>query len=93
MPQHHQISALQPPFGRPNITGYFGRLTGTRGVDEGTFSGAFALNGASNLSHGGQDSATNARNSDFDASRCSVIYGETETVQPFALRGLACIKI
>ena len=77
----------------PNITGYFGRLTGTRGVDEGTFSGAFALNGASNLSHGGQDSATNARNSDFDASRCSVIYGETETVQPFALRGLACIKI
>ena len=79
--------------GLPNITGYFGRLTGTRGVDEGTFSGAFALNGASNLSHGGQDSATNARNSDFDASRCSVIYGETETVQPFALRGLACIKI
>ena len=77
----------------PNITGYFGRLTGTRGVDEGTFSGAFALNGASNLSHGGQDSATNARNSDFDASRCSVIYGETETVQPSALRGLACIKI
>ena len=79
--------------GLPNITGYFGRLTGTRGVDEGTFSGAFALNGASNLSHGGQDSATNARNSDFDASRCSVIYGETETVQPSALRGLACIKI
>ena len=77
----------------PNITGYFGRLTGTRGADEGTFSGAFAINGASNLSHGGQDSAANARNSDFDASRCSVIYGETETVQPSALRGLACIKI
>lgn len=77
----------------PNITGSFGRLTGTRGVDAGNFSGAFALNGASNLSHGGQDTATNARNSDFDASRCSVIYGETETVQPPALRALACIKV
>ena len=82
---------VQP--GLPNITGSFGRLTGTRGVDAGNFSGAFALNGASNLSHGGQDTATNARNSDFDASRCSVIYGETETVQPPALRALACIKI
>lgn len=83
----------EPVMFGPNITGSFGRLTGTRGVDAGNFSGAFALNGASNLSHGGQDTATNARNSDFDASRCSVIYGETETVQPPALRALACIKV
>lgn len=77
----------------PNITGSFGRLTGTRGVDEGTFTGAFDLNGATNLSHGGSEGATNARNADFDASRCSVIYGETETVQPPAVRLLPCIKI
>ena len=77
----------------PNITGYFGRLTGTRGIDEGTFSGAFALNGSSNLSHGGQDGATNARNSDFDASRCSAIYQSIATVQPASMKALACIKV
>lgn len=76
----------------PNITGFFGRLTGTRGVDEGTFSGAFALNGASNLSHGGQDAATNARNSDFDASRSSALYGSAATVQPPAIQMLTCVK-
>ena len=78
--------------GLPNITGFFGRLTGTRGSDEGTFSGAFALNGASNLSHGGDSGAPNGRDADFDASRCSVIYGATETVQPPSMQLLACIK-
>ena len=79
--------------GLPNITGYFGRLTGSRGDDSGIFSGAFRINGATNLSHGGDSGATNARNSDFDASRCSAVYGTTETVQPASMRYLACIKI
>ena len=78
---------------RPNITGVFGRLSGLNGSDPGTFAGAFKVNGATNMSHGGDSGATNARNASFDASRSSATYGAISTVQPPAALMLACIRI
>lgn len=77
----------------PNITGIFGRLSGRYGADPGTFTGAFRVDGATNLSHGGDSGATNARNASFDASISSATYGAGSTVQPPAALMLACIKI
>lgn len=77
----------------PNITGVFGRLSGLNGSDPGTFAGAFKVNGATNMSHGGDSGATNARNASFDASRSSATYGAISTVQPPAALMLACIRI
>lgn len=68
--------------GLPNVTGVLGRLTGEHNTDPGQFEGAFAVNSALNLNHGGVDGATNARNVDFDASRCSSIYGNSLNVTP-----------
>ena len=76
----------------PNIEGFFGRLVGIGGVDPGTFAGAFRLNGAKNLEPGAINGATNARNADFDASRCSAEYVTEASLQPSALQTLVCIK-
>lgn len=66
--------------GLPNITGYFGGLRTEGGT---TSSGAF-YNGGNNMG------ATNGQGSNcsvnFDASRSSSIYGQSNTVQPPAYR-------
>ena len=77
----------------PNIEGFFGRLVGIGGVDPGTFEGAFHLNGAKNLEPGAITGASNARNADFDASRCSSEYVTGANLQVSALQTLACIKL
>lgn len=76
----------------PNIEGVFGRLVGKGGADPGTFEGAFHLNGAKNLEPGATTGSPNARNADFDASRCSSEYVTGASLQPAALSVLACIK-
>lgn len=77
----------------PNIEGVFGRLVGKGGVDPGTFEGAFRLNGAKNLEPGAISGSTNARNADFDASRCSSEYATGANLQVSALQTLVCIKL
>lgn len=79
-------------FGSPNIEGFFGRLVGKGGVDPGTFEGAFRLNGSKSLEPGATSGATNARNADFDASRCSSEYVTGAKLQVLAVQTLACIK-
>ena len=83
-----QVPVISPTmFGSlPNIEGFFGRLVGIGGVDPGTFAGAFRLNGAKNLEPGAINGATNARNADFDASRCSAEYVTEASLQPSALQ-------
>lgn len=76
----------------PNIEGFFGRLVGYGGIDPGPFEGAFRLNGAQNLDPGATGGSPNARNADFDASRCSSEYVTGASLQPAALSVLACIK-
>ena len=85
MPKYQQISAVQPLFGRPNITGtksgliyYNQQLTGacTISEDDAPIDG----------------SARVLRYVDFAASGSNSLYGSALTVQPMAMRSLACIK-
>lgn len=71
--------------GLPNIIGTFG-ASKINGI---TTSGAFSLTGYGVGADGEQSSALWF---DFDASRCSSIYGSASTVQPPAIRLLPCIK-
>ena len=93
IPRYASPTPARPLMVGPNITGVFGRLSGLNGSDPGTFAGAFKVNGATNMSHGGDSGATNARNASFDASRSSATYGAISTVQPPAALMLACIRI
>ena len=90
MPQHHQISALQPPFGRPNISG------GITGFDYEKGSGKWVYGAfVTDSTHFGTSVGENysIAKVSFQAQRASSIYGSDLTVQPASLRGLACIKI
>ena len=70
----------------PNISGGFGTSKSAGRQVYGAFNVDSALNGAD----GSQDSGVQYS---FDAARCSAVYGTVETVQPSALRCLACIKV
>ena len=72
--------------GLPNISGGFGTSKSAGRQVYGAFNVDSALNGAD----GSQDSGVQYS---FDAARCSAVYGTVETVQPSALRCLACIKV
>ena len=72
--------------GLPNITGY-GNLAHGWGGDG--WAGAFYIDGKT---QGPGGSAANGVNFYMDASRASSLYGASTTVQPSALRLLACIK-
>lgn len=70
--------------GLPNITGYMNRFYGEMATFGDTTSGAFyPSNGYSKTYHVNWDSGKRAVS--FDASRCSAIYGKSDTVQPPAL--------
>ena len=89
MPKVPQVSASQPPFGRPNITGSPGRVVGYSGEEA---SGSFTRinNGTAELSSGyGITSAELG----FQANFSSAIYGGSAVVQPSSLIVLACIKV
>ena len=76
--------------GLPNITGTI-KPAGAKEVDISPASGAFTVSQGSRM---GQQatSGTNASAFSFSASRSSSVYGNASTVQPSALRLIACIK-
>lgn len=86
--------------GLPNITGVFGG-TGQSGAGYGMFyipdgeGGAFDVVGTPSQYSVANGSATNNRyiNVDFDASRSSSIYGNSNTVQPQTIKGYYYIVI
>lgn len=44
------------------------------------------------FNHGDRNTGNDVSTPSFDASRSSALYGASETIQPPALLGLACIK-
>ena len=75
--------------GLPNITGQFGRDDRQAQIVSGAFE---AVTGSSrDTTAEGGDGRSLAF--DFDASRCSPIYGNSETVQPPAVKLLPCIHV
>ena len=80
----------------PNITGsvcYEKNGYGTAGnvrIASGPFS--VSTNAKGYAESGGNAGAGANAQIDFDTSRSNQIYGASETVQPSALRALACIK-
>ena len=77
--------------GLPNITGYF--ANGYRGVFS-IFGGAFSITSAwvKFKDWGGEGSAWNYDGADFNASRASVVYGNSSTVTPLSLSSILVIK-
>lgn len=75
--------------GLPNITG---ELTTASGIEYGTGSGAIQETKGSGLTH--TSNASNRTNGfTFDASRSSAIYGNSDTVQPQAVKGFYYIVL
>ena len=80
--------------GLPNITGSSSRTT-----DQGLLASAAAVQGAFHLasefsySSGAQPSSGKTIRLGFDASLSSSVYGASQTIQPSAMRFLACIKV
>ena len=68
--------------GLPNITG---NLYNIKAPDIGSAKGAFTLVNHSNSQDGAISSTWGHTNFDFDASRCSAIYGNSSTVTPNSL--------
>ena len=67
--------------GLPNITGEIYRYYGESSITGGAVSGAFAAtNGMTKTQHSNWEQTNNAVS--FDASRCSPVYGKSNTVQP-----------
>lgn len=79
-------SLTEPVMFGPNITGKIVAVTGG-----GTISGAFVTSSDANRKI---SAGTNAANEGWvlNASYSSDLYGNSETVQPFSLRLLPCIK-
>lgn len=95
MPQHHRISALQPPFGRPNITGYCNSSGG--GPNTWVNRPPYVTNEQNLDSYSlliGVDATTQTdvyyllSHADMQSS----VYGAVQTVQPASLKLLPCIK-
>nr|DAZ83272.1 MAG TPA: hypothetical protein [Caudoviricetes sp.] len=89
MPKAPQFSTRQPPFGRPNITGELGYMRDDSDVYQ-FASGAFSIASDGSGYTGG--SRVTGIKWTFSANRSDPRYGASETVQPSALRALACIK-
>jgi hypothetical protein len=84
-----QFSARQPLFGRPNIIGHVSSFVSW---EDGTFDGVLIKYDGGNANvAGGQGEAIGATVG-FDAHNGNSSFGASETVQPPALLGLACIK-
>lgn len=78
--------------GLPNITGNIdGLLNDGVTVSESVVDGAFLL-GARYTSGNGGGSYVPYRKTSFDASRCSNVYGKSDTVQPSSIVGLWLVK-
>lgn len=78
--------------GLPNITGLMWYLSGHKASDSQS-SGAFKTTETPvNQLAGGIGDYAWGRNEDFDASRCSSIYGNSNTVQPKSVTVKYCIK-
>ena len=77
--------------GLPNITGYF--ANGYRGVFS-KFSGAFSITSAwvKFKDWEGEGLVWNYDGADFNASRESIIYGNSSTVTPLSLSSIFVIK-
>ena len=82
-----QFSARRPLFGRPNISGEIVSANANQVSENGPIFLEDAINGPS-----GGDTSNNVMVC-IDASLSSSAYGNASTVQPPALRALACIKI
>ena len=78
------VDAIAPVMFGPNITGRF------HGVDDIATGAFFFPNQERGSVRGGED--VWIHNVEIDASRVSSVYGNAETVQPQAVRFLACIK-
>lgn len=78
--------------GLPNITGSVGENDGTlrRGLS-GDFTGSFKR-GVGNSRYSGSFSGQTGYVLEFDASRCSPIYGNSNTVQPPAYTVFAWLR-
>ena len=87
MPKYQQISAVQPPFGRPNITG---TATGVRNMERPP-EGCFGLTATKYTQVGG--GVFTDYGFTFNASSSNSIYESSNTVQPASNLMLACIKI
>ena len=78
------VSSTAPVMFGPNITGRF------HGVDDIATGAFFFPNQERGSVRGGED--VWIHNVEIDASRVSSVYDNAETVQPQAVRFLACIK-
>ena len=78
---------LALPAGLPNITGTVGTVVSTSGGLAG--SGAFT---ATNIGRGGGDDAWWYGSIQFDAARCSAVYGNSNTVMPNSFSMIPQIK-
>ena len=74
-------------FGRPNIIGGTNLCSGWGGVKD---TGVFKKTGKTQSAGGMYDNGINLQ---FDASWSSALFGAGSTVQPSAMRFLACIKV
>ena len=92
MPKYQQISAVQPLFGRPNITGKYNasNLTNAPGSNVTIEGSLFNEQGAAPENAVGEYRGTYAIC--LDASRSSTIFGQSTTVQPASICFLGCIK-
>lgn len=74
--------------GLPNITGSFGGIgwTNSGGVGGYSYSGAFSGSTDRGALNGGNSMTVAFKNGNFDASLSSEIYGNSETVQPPAIK-------
>ena len=74
--------------GLPNITGtLYAHCWGLSGG-----SGAFSVSSSNTIVPAGQGGGTGNLNGNFNASRCSAIYGKSSTVTPENISVLYCIK-
>lgn len=73
--------------GLPNITGKLHAISGTGG-----YTGAFKIAGNATSVGGGGTHYYGSQYADINASRCSPVYGKSNTVQPESTRLYACIK-
>lgn len=72
-------------YGLPNITGVCGNMEERSASYSGAFYPVLTRGGASPHDAGGYNAV-------FDASRCSSIYGSSNTVQPSAIKMLPIIR-
>lgn len=87
------VAGVEKQAGLPNIKGYFGVPDYNDGtINPKNLAGAFSHTSRSPYQLGSAASSTDIEQIDFDASRSSSIYGNSDTVQPPALTCRYIIK-